>query len=312
MWELAFISTNVKARRQTLFEDIDRKEGPVWSQVYGICLSIVKGMESRIDNYGKVPPTLAATEAPSTFSPQDGLAVGPKNENVVRPKSGPSKPIRNEVEKVVGKIARSPGQTPMAGISPTAKKALGGAVGYLLTKEQQQNLSPGSLKGQVRAQLLRLLESPVGVPFRQSFRRRIAAVVLGEPYGELSLHVNAATAVSQLAVCSLAEDRFGNVQRDVPELIRTFTTVVGKLDAFKKSFPIHWTDIEGRRESPEIDEILAAMRRGLRDVVAEFGPYSEDLRLSLKDMRLAREAAGWGENDAQEDDEEQPQMVEVR
>lgn len=301
MWELAFIATNVEARRKALFEDIDRKEGPVWSQVYAICLDVVKGIESRIDSYGKEPPAKQLADAPSTFNPRDGLAVGPKNADVVRPKPLPDKPIRNEVEKVVGKMVRSPGQTPIASISPGAKKALGGAMDYLLTKEQQQTLSPSSLKGQIRAQLLRILESPAGVPFRQPFRRRIAIVVLGGgqqyPYAELSLHVNAITVLGQLACRSLTEDRFGNVQRDVAQVIRTFTTVIGKLDAFVKAFPMHWTDVEARRESPEADEILDAMRCALREMVAEFGPYSDDLRLSLRDMRLAREAAGWDEND---------------
>jgi nucleoporin NDC1 len=116
--------------------------------------------------------------------------------------------------------------------------------------------------------------------------------VLGSPYGEPSLYVNAAVALSQLAVNSLKEDKYGHVQRDVAAVIRGLTGVVKKLEKFAGELKTHWTDVEGKRECPEVEEVLAALRDALGRLMEAFGPYARDLRLSLTDVRLAREAAG--------------------
>jgi len=119
----------------------------------------------------------------------------------------------------------------------------------------------------------------------------MAAVVLGQPYGDVGIIVDAIDALTRLAVCSLKEDKYGNVQRDVKLIIRTFTTTVTQLEGFKKSLGVHWTDIEKKQESPEADAILVALKGGLNELVTAFGDYSEDLRLSQSEMRMAREAA---------------------
>jgi len=119
----------------------------------------------------------------------------------------------------------------------------------------------------------------------------MAAVVLGQPYGDVGIIVDAIDALTRFAVCSLTEDKYGNVQRDVKLIIRTFTTTVTKLEGFKKSLGVHWTDIEKKQESPEADAILVALKGGLNELVTAFGDYSEDLRLSQSEMRMAREAA---------------------
>jgi nucleoporin NDC1 len=116
--------------------------------------------------------------------------------------------------------------------------------------------------------------------------------VLGAPYGEPSLYVNAACALSGLAVKSLREDKYGNVQRDVAAVIRALTGVVKKLEEVKAGLPNHWTDVEGGRGCPEVEEVLDALRDALKRLMEAFGLYARDLRLSLTDVRLAREAAG--------------------
>jgi nucleoporin NDC1 len=119
----------------------------------------------------------------------------------------------------------------------------------------------------------------------------MAVVVLGSPYGDVGIIVDAVDSLTRFAVCSLKEDPYGNVQRDVPNTIRTFTATIAKLQGFKQSLGVHWTDVEKKQESPEIDTILAALKGGLQELLAAFGDYSEDLRLSQRDMREAREAA---------------------
>merc|ERR1712000_479720 len=127
--------------------------------------------------------------------------------------------------------------------------------------------------------------------FQQRFRSDVVGAVMGSPYAEPTLYANAAHALSQLSIHSLQEDQFGNVHRDVPTIIRTFTAVIQKVEAFKQSFPVHWSDTSGSREAPDLDQVLSALRIGLSHVVTSFEPFRHDLRLSPGDLRLAKEAA---------------------
>ena len=108
---------------------------------------------------------------------------------------------------------------------------------------------------------------------------------------------------------SLQEDKYGNVQRDVAGIIRTLTTVTKKLDVFKQTMGISWTDVEAKKEAGEVDLVLEALKTALEEMLDAFGPYARDLRLSLKDVRLAREAsAREGESEGEEVVERQTQQ----
>ena len=183
----------------------------------------------------------------------------------------------------MGTFAKVHGQSPSQSIITQAKG--------VLTSKQQYAVTPEGFKGLFKEYATQVLRTPLGWPFRQEYRRKIAAVVLGSPYGDVGIIVDAIDALTRLAVCSLTEDMYGNVQRDVKLIIRTLTTTVIKLEAFKQSLEVHWTDVEGTRESPEVDRILAALKDGLNELLTAFGDYSEDLRLSLSEMRMAKEAA---------------------
>lgn len=292
MWELAFIARDYEVRRKLIYEDIDRKDGPMWSQVYAICLEVVRSIETRIDNYGKAPAPANLT-APTTAEEKRRSTQTLKQDAILQ-STPQKKSFRNEVERVVGQVATSPGQPSQ--LSPLAKKAMATAKGKLL-ELQKEATGTDDTQTLFRDLALKVLRTPLGWPFRQEFNRRLTAVVLGTPYGESSLYVNAINALSLLAVHSLKEDKYGNVQRDVATILRTFTTVTSKLEAFKSSFPVHWTDVEKNRAAPEVDSVLEALREGLKQLVEAFGPYARDLRLSMTDMRLAREAAGLEKDD---------------
>jgi nucleoporin NDC1 len=274
-------------RRKAIYEDIDRKDGPAWSQVYAICLDVIRGMEARIDNYGKAPAP-ASTTAVTTIGEKMRTTQPPKQDAIMQ-STPPKRSFRNEVERAVSQVATAPGQPSQ--LSPLAKKAMATAKDQLL-KIQKEATGTDDTQSLFRDLALKVLDTHLGEPFRQEFHRRLTAVVLGTPYGEPSLYVNAINALSQLAVQSLKEDKYGNVQRDVATILRTFTTVTSKLEAFRNGFPFHWTDVEKDRASPEVDAILEALKEGLSQLIQAFGPYARDLRLSLTDMRLAKEAAG--------------------
>ncbi|KAF3358510.1 hypothetical protein VdG1_00070 [Verticillium dahliae VDG1] len=232
LWELAHIAREFELRRKAIFEDIDRKDGPMWSQVFVICLDIVKGLEQR-----------------------------------------------------------APGHTPVSQLSPIAKKTFRNARDRVLTKEQQEALTSPQVVGQLQALATTVLRADyIGWWFRQDFRRLLTVAVLGSPYSELSHHLNAIEILSAMAVHSLTEDKFGNVHKDIGPIVRTFTAVIKRLEAFKASFPVHWTDVEGSKSTPEVDEVIKALKAGLSQVVQEFEPYIRDLRLTRTDIRLAKEA----------------------
>ncbi|KAK0705401.1 nucleoporin protein Ndc1-Nup [Lasiosphaeris hirsuta] len=286
MWELAFIARDYPERRALIFADLDRKDAPMWSHIYGVCMEVLKGLETRIDNYGKAPAPAAPVAAP--IEPKKRTTQAPK-EDAIFQGTPPKKNFRVEVEKVVNSVATVPGQGSQ--LSPIAKRALATAKQQAL-KVQREVTGTEDTQTVFRDLALKVLDSAVGWPFRQEYSRRLAHAVLGGPYGEPSLYINAAYALSLVAATSLTEDNYGNVQRDVATTIRSLTALTKKLDAFITTLPIHWTDVEKKKEVGDIQAILDALRESLGLLLHEFTPYARDLRMSLTDMRLAREAAG--------------------
>lgn len=286
MWELALIAKDFQPRRKAIYQDIDRKDGPMWSQVYRLCLDVVHEIETRIDSYNKAPepPTKELVLPPTKEASQSALQVSSDSILLATPTK------KSRVETIVGSAAvRSPGQAPR--LSPLVQKGYSQAKG-VMDEVARQATSSENLHSPIQKWTRRFLDSPIGVAFRQTYDRRITTIVLGSPYAEPSLFINAISALTRLALQSLTEDSYGNVQRDVSSIIRTFTAVTVKLETFKAEFPIHWTDLGGSKECEQADAILATLKNALQQLIEGFGPYARDIRLTFADMRLAREAAG--------------------
>lgn len=289
MWELSHIAQNFEDRRKAIYADIDRKDGPMWSQVYGACMDLIRGMETRTDNYGKPP---VAPPPPPVEEPKPRVSAGLRNEPILSPvtSNGPGAKAR-EVAKIITSGSNS-NSSPLSELSPLAKKTWHQTKDHVLTKEQQEAMSPENVRGQARKLSLWLMSFDwFRALFQQSFRAELAGTVLGTPHAEPVLYIHATTALCQLAVHSLGEDQFGNVHRDVPSIIRTLTAVIRKVEALKDKFPVHWTDAGSKRDCPEVDQVLEAMRTGLSQVVTSFEPFCHDLRLTQGDLRHAKEAS---------------------
>mgnify|MGYP005988223661 CR=1 FL=1 len=285
MWELAIIAKDFEDRRKAIFADIDRKDGPMWSQIYSISMSLLKGLEDRVDAYGK--PVNAPLPAPAAADQKQRSSAPLKEDEIFTKKAG----TRSAVEKTFDQIARSPGASPISEISPLAKRTWKNARDRALSKSQQDALSPENLKMQAEQAAFSLLKVDfLGDLFRRDFRTEFTATTLGTPYAEPTLYAHAAEALCHLAVHSLGEDQYGNVHRDVASIIRALTSVIKKVEGLKVIYPFHWTDSTGSKECPEVDQVLDALREGLELIVTKFEPYSTDLRLSLTDIRLAKEA----------------------
>lgn len=310
MWELALIAKDFQPRRKAIYKDIDRKDGPMWSQVYKLCLSVVQEMETRIDDYGKAPAPPSKDLVPASQEMQTANPTLKVSDDPIL-LAAPGK--KSRVEDLADKMAlRAPGQAPR--FSPMVRKSYGHAVG-LVNEVTRQATSSDDLQSPIQQWARRVLESPVGKPFRQTFAKRLSAAVLGAPHGEPSLFINAISAVTRLALLSLSEDDYGNVQRDVAGIIRTFTTATVKLEAFKASFPVHWTDMEGSKECAEVDAILETLKDALRQLMEVFGPFGRDIKLTFADMRQAREAAGMANRTGAAGavvQAGQPEMIQVR
>ncbi|KAK4228313.1 putative nuclear envelope protein ndc1 [Podospora fimiseda] len=289
MWELAYIARDFPERRKAIYEDLDRKNGPTWSQVYDICIQTLKTIESNIDSYGAPAPAPTPSTTAAVVQ-KERTTEAPKESPIFAPSPDKKKgAFRATVEKTISTVATSPGKDPV--FSPAAKKMLDSTKDQLV-KAQEGLTGSSDTQGLFREYTIKFVKSPLGKIFRQEYSRRLTQAVLGGPYGEPSLYMNAAYALSGLAVKSLNEDKYGHVQRDVAAIIRALTGVIKKLDGFKAKLDIHWTDVEGKKESKDVDEILGALKDSLEGLLGAFGPYARDLRLSLGDIRAAREAAG--------------------
>jgi len=284
-------------RRATIFRELDRAGGSTWKQILIICLGEFHGLFIRIDAFQT--PTQGAGSGPQQ-QPQlqtlPKISSGLKQGEIftaVQPPASRTTAIKSNVGTFAKSIGQSPGADPL---TPQAKKFLTYSADKVLTKEQQQELSPTSLFDKLKSYILQFLQTPLGVPFRHTFKRHALAVVLGTPYGGFGPIIDAINALTKLSICSLKEDSYGQVYQDVANVIRTFTSTADVLDNFIKTTPFHWTDIEAKREDiPEVTLILTALRDGLTELINEFGEFKDDLGLSIGEMRKAKETAAAGE-----------------
>jgi nucleoporin NDC1 len=290
-WELAYIAERFQGRRKVIFEDIDRQGGSVWSQILTICLEIITGIDKRIAEYEgtalKAKMEEPVPEQPRIGKPlKDGISKsGDLFQSTPRPKSRGAGAI-----EYFDTISKSLGQSPPRP-SQAASKLLVKVENAVFSPKQNEQVAKDGMPGLLREWATWFLQTKLGWLFRQEYRRRIAKVVLGSPYGDAGIIVDAVDSLTRLAVCSLQEDKYGNVQRDVKKIIQTLTATVTKLEKFRTSIGVHWTDVEKKQDSPEVDTVLDALKSGLNQLIDAFGNYTEDLRLSQSEMRLAREAA---------------------
>jgi len=295
------IAYHFPQRRVSLYKDLDRAGGSTWSQLVVFCLGEVHAVVKRIQDFQQ-PSVVNGGQQQSQqlLYTLPKIASGLKQDNIFTTPPPPGSRIL-ALESNFGNFAKAHGQSPGADpVSPRAKKLLAYGTDALLSKRHQEELSTASFKGHLKSYIVDFVRSPLGRPFRQTFARRAAAVVLGTPYGSLGRIVDAVNSIAKLSVCSIKEDSFGKVQNDIPAIIRTFTSTVAVVEGFMRALPVHWSDVEfsedegNGRKVPEVEELLAALRDGLRDIVNEFGEYADTLGLTSAEMRRAKETVAAG------------------
>ncbi|TEY69456.1 hypothetical protein BOTCAL_0116g00040 [Botryotinia calthae] len=298
-WELVEIAQRYQGRQKAIFEDIDRVGGSAWSQILAACLETVNEINQRIEEYDpkKQAPVISAYEEQDTPEPISSLprllteSLKDEPRGGLVEKSEPAESRSRRYLEAVGSFAKSQGE-----LSPPDKmsrrrqlkddKKSAAIKAALPTKFQQSE----GLQSILREQAIIILKLPFGKPFRQEYRKEIASVVLGTPHGDLGIIIDAIDSITRFAVCSLVEDKYGKVQKDIKKIVETYTKTIIQVQDFRTRLGAHWTDVEGKQESPEIDLLLAVLKGGLRELVDAFGDYSVELKINQTALRAAREA----------------------
>lgn len=297
-WELALLQ-KFAHRRKLVYIDIDRPGGSAWDQVAIVCLNNLTSMTNRIALFHnpdlEKPPHLKEGDLQSLPRLSRPIQQDPILQDPIPPTTRLEK-----LESKIGSFAKSYGNSPPPNPSPNfpaprSKQYLNSARQKLLTQGQQQTFTPTGVRDLVNDYLMQFMRSPLGIPFRQTFERRICNVVLGLPYSELSIIVDSITALSSLACSSVTEDPYGYVNKDVPSLIRVFVATTETLERFVLQTPPHWTDVQYRESDRRIEEVeivLGALKGGLKSMVRVFGKYAGDLGIGEGELRAARRVAG--------------------
>ncbi|KAL9612121.1 MAG: hypothetical protein Q9167_003273 [Letrouitia subvulpina] len=286
-------------RRMSIFMDVDRPSGPVWTQILTECLKVVEDVPNRISNHQSAQNTNSNALDVNDLQSLPRISTSLKEEQVII-KGRPPSTRRERIESSLATMAKSYGDQPVqvsngGPFSPKAKQYLALAQNKLLTHDQQQIMSQSGMKKVLNDYLERFLRSPLGEPFRQLFARRVASIAFGNPYTEVGLIVDAIDSLASLASSSLHEDRPGQVAKDVPLILRTFVRAHQTLSVFVNSLEVHWTDKgfqEEDRKCGDIGTLLSSLENGLRVLAKGFGEFARDIGLEDRDLKAARMIAG--------------------
>ncbi|KAF2166978.1 hypothetical protein M409DRAFT_66487 [Zasmidium cellare ATCC 36951] len=251
LWELYLICTRYDKRRKTIYTEVDRKDGSTWSKVCEYTLKEATSIRDRIK---------AATDPGEYKSKQAELAAQNEQKKDLIPverqhlglRKIADQGVQNDADVFVkrkgdfvhqvGELAKSVGQSP--GSDP-AKMAWDWSKKNVLTQDQLKHLqeTPEQIRQASNGYLSNMLRTPAGEPFRLTFARRASVVILGTPTSGKTNVIHAIKSLSRLAVCSLKEDDYGSVQRDVARIIRTLTETIQLIENFVGTVEPHWTDV---------------------------------------------------------------------
>lgn len=292
-WELALITDAFPDRRKTIYSEMERKRAPTFQQITDFCLAEVELLINRLNvgldpTYQSAAGSAAPPPTPSVnLVPQISQPLKDDKQVIALPPKPSTKWEHFEATTSgIAKMHSSPGNSQQAygreAINKGMKKAQEGA------QQAESVASTASTK---------ILSSPFGYVFSRSLPRRAKLVVLGAPYSRISLICNAITALTNLAVFSIAEDAIGRFHESIPAIIRTFSTAISKIDVYMTSLEIHWSDKDTlakpeaeRRNVPEVDKVRKCLQQGLGDILGSFGQYLSGMGMNALEILDAQKA----------------------
>lgn len=302
LWELALITHRFPERRKTIYSETDRKTAATFKQITDICLAEVRLLTTRIsialdpkfqppsDN-GQKQQTGAISLVPRVAQPLKEAQLNFQ---------GPD-PARTRVDEV-GQIASGIAKDLSSPTNPNLRKSVYVRNGI----EYSQNvLKENTQKVEATIQATGMwptfINSKLGFPFRHNLRRTASIIITGAPYSRISPLCNAITSLANLSTLSIQEDDCGRFSDQVPNIIRTFTQALQRLEEYVDSLTVHWTDIETlrkpeaeRKNIEDVEKVRECLREGLRGILGAFAEYLRSMDISIVDIQEARKIVSRG------------------
>ncbi|KAJ1991282.1 Nuclear pore complex subunit [Coemansia spiralis] len=256
--ELYRISAFDSEQRKSLLTDIDRKAGTIWSQVSGECVSVVS----------------MATECLKAQNPakQTKLAAAASSSSAVRPMSTTA--------------STKTGGAPMSDILRQSRKGAvsGSAAGDKAgNKTGATDLFGNEAQGLEKYVLTKLrdmlLQSALGQRIlSRSLRARSTSV-----FSNFQQQVWAIRSLMRLVECSINEDEYGIVQKDIAAVLDVLFAYLGELERSAAqtdgSGGIGAKDYNVQLSNRQTQAMIQVVRNALYTFTTSFYAYLEELKL---------------------------------
>jgi nucleoporin NDC1 len=295
-WELAIIAQGNPDRRKAIFTDIERPagpaevkktttiteierpKGPIWAQMLEQALKVLKQADDRIS-----PPESAPIKPHEKMPDIENL---PKILPMAKTRdifASPT-PAQSARMKIAGVLREEAGKL-MSSPEPW-RPQLDKAVKMI--EDSQLADARSAISREVR-------QSPAAWFFRSTNAARINATVLGSPYSNAAILVDAIEAVTRMLVASLQEDLYGNAIKGVPATVKQFTTSITLIETLIKANP------PGKGDIGEVEIVLGRLKAGLRELLAAFQTFLNDTALGIGELNAAKSASGQTSTESQEE-----------
>lgn len=273
--ELLYIALFSPQGRIAMFEDLNRDQS-MWVEVYAECRKqIVAVTEAANTCMGKTKPQTKPNPYDYKGSQRADLT------STARP-AAPQLLIRKE------NIFKNPGPQYPPVVRVIQDDEATASTHFLQSIVDTLN-SVTQVLGGYQTQMIQLLKLPIGAPFRQTLERRCHRVV-----PEPSITCNAIMALAFLVYHSIDEDRYGSVQRTIPEILDTLCHSMIALDELLAKPPVSWTDVKFNPaniddEMSDVVLIRSAASTAFSRIVFRFEQWLEGMDLSPAVQREIRQ-----------------------
>ncbi|RMZ88340.1 hypothetical protein DV736_g4425, partial [Chaetothyriales sp. CBS 134916] len=270
-WELAIIAESQGERRKAIFDDIDRPTGPIWASMLDEALKVIKGIDERIEGPAAMKASQPTDQAPLKSLPK--LLPPPDKTNVVaKPKAGVSR--RAKIAGLLSDEAIKIGSSSHPMESPLSN------VGRAVERVGHGQASP------LERVITTARNSSVGWLFISTNAAAVKGKVLGSPFGNAVLIVDAIESTTKVLVASMQDDNYGKAIRGVPLAVKQFTKTITLIDALLEKTPPNDGD------NTEVSIIYGRLKAGLTELLSAFQQFLFDTGLSVAELNDAKRAAG--------------------
>ncbi|KAI9664510.1 MAG: hypothetical protein M1821_005956 [Bathelium mastoideum] len=322
-WELELIATRFDDRRKSIFTELEvrtplattavteksplyknKSEQPIsrnkatWTHISTVCLEEIQRIDKRIKLVLDPPQKLTPEEQQAAIHTLPKLGIDPLKKDDILALPTPPTDLLSKTIDHLDSLARTHGQSPGSPdpVTPRAQRLLASTANTLAPPPP--GTQPVTLRHQLTTLRTRLLASPLGLPFRATFARRVAAVVLGAPCTRTGTLQRAASALAALVGHAPREDMYGLVARDVPGIVRALAGTLESVERLRREMGVHWTEVEfaeedrGKAGGEQVESVRRGLAEALEKVLWAYGEYLESEGLSREEIVRARECVG--------------------